>query len=128
MLCSHSERDEPLKRYAERGSTATLTRSHRCFTFGCLLCAEPLRAQASRGPRSRDNSPLVFRLNLSTHDGSRETPATCPKTALSRCHPIPLPDRYSVTSACCKSSASTSANDAALARSGSRKSGTSSAS
>src|SRR5215208_4227079 len=100
MLCCHSKRAGPLNEYAERGSAGTFTRSH---------------------------FPSTFLRKRSTHGVSSEIPTTCPNTALSRCHPIPAPGAYSVTSTCCNFSGSSSANEAARSRNGRRNSGMSSA-
>src|SRR5829696_2622812 len=99
MLCSHSVRDGPCKRYAERGSATNEARSHL--------------------------SP-VFRINLNTQGDMREMPTTSPNTALSLCHPMAAPGAYSVRRTCCSSEVAVSANVAALSRNGSKKDGMSS--
>jgi hypothetical protein len=64
-----------------------------------------------------------LRRSRNTHAESRDTPTTSPKTALSRCHPIGVPGRYSLTIACGKSEGASDAKAAARSRTGRRKSG-----
>src|SRR3712207_4879396 len=99
MLCSHSVRDGPRKRYAERGSATNEARSH-------LLS--------------------VFRLSLNTQGDRREMPTTSPNTALSLCHPIAAPGAYSVRRTCGSSEGAIPANVAARSRNGTKKDGISS--
>ena len=73
MLCSHSVRDGPRIRYAERGATTSEMRSHLA---------------------------PAFRRSRNVHGATSEIPITSPKMSLSRCHPIAAPGAYSVTSAC----------------------------
>src|SRR4051794_2120915 len=83
MLCSHSLRDGPESRYADRGSATIERRSH-------LLPSLRRRRKAQ--------------------DDRREIPTTSPNTERSLCHPIWTPGLYSVSRTCCSCSGGNSAN------------------
>ncbi len=92
MLCSHSVRDGPASRYAERGAAMIAARCHL---------------------------PPCARRNLNRHGETSEMPTTSAKTGLSRCYPMAAPDPYSVTRTYCKSPGPNPAKSAARRRSGS---------
>ena len=76
---------------------------------------EPQRGASQPSPR--------FRRIRNVQGDSSDTPITWPYCGRSRCQPMAVPGRYSVTRACARWSCSSPANAAARSRSGSRNGG-----